>query len=685
MAEQVGVLDGAARVGADLRHAEAGQPSGQPGAQVEARGARAGGRRAARQCGLHLVAHRGRNLVALPADGGAEQHLQPFGGGAERSHLADDGVQDPGGGADATRVCRPDDTGLRIAQQHRDAVRGEHGDAEQRHVGDDGVDVRDVRCHTAGPRPGPWRLTQDGHVAPVHLSQEHQPGQAQLADHPGPVRRHGRRVVADAEGQVERGERAARPAARTRRRDPADARPGPGRYLRHRGQRRMKGGTSTSSSAGSASAGGRAAVPCGAGAETGPVASAPGAACSFRRSGWRGAGAVGCAGGSTPVRSADTDAGRCGAVRSAACPWAPAGGAAGVVGVTGEVGDVCWVAGACGAAGWVAAGSAGFWVPWRKTAGSSFLCVGVPPSNPAAITVTRTSSPRESSITVPKMMFASGCAASWTSDAASWISNSPRSEPPAIESSTPCAPSIDASSSGELMAFSAACTARPSPREDPMPISAEPAPDITDLTSAKSRLIRPGVVIRLVMPWTPESSTSSAERKASISETPTSPSCSSRSFGMTISVSHSLRSPWMPSSAWPARRRPSNVKGRVTTPMVSAPSFRAIDATTGAPPVPVPPPSPAVTKTMSAPLRTSSISSAWSSAALPPTSGLAPAPRPRVSSRPMSSLTSASDISSAWASVFTAMNSTPLRPTSIMRLTAFTPPPPMPTTLITAR
>ena len=181
--------------------------------------------------------------------------------------------------------------------------------------------------------------------------------------------------------------------------------------------------------------------------------------------------------------------------------------------------------------------------------GSSFLCVGVPASNPAAMTVTRTSSPSESSITVPKMMLASGCAASCTSDAASLISNRPRSEPPAIDSSTPCAPSIDASSSGELIAFPAACTARPSPRDDPMPISALPAPDMTDLTSAKSRLIRPGVVIRFVMPCTPERSTSSAERNASISETPTSPSCSSRSLGITISVSHSLRSEVMPSSA----------------------------------------------------------------------------------------------------------------------------------------
>ena len=145
---------------------------------------------------------------------------------------------------------------------------------------------------------------------------------------------------------------------------------------------------------------------------------------------------------------------------------------------------------------------------------------------------------------------------------------------------------------------------------------ADPAPDITDLTSAKSRLIRPGVVIRSVMPWTPDSSTWSALRKASMTLTLRSLICSSRSFGMTMSVSHSARSCSMPSSAWAARFLPSKLNGRVTTPMVSAPSLRATLATTGAPPVPVPPPSPAVTKTMSAPLSTSSISSRWSSAAL---------------------------------------------------------------------
>ena len=160
---------------------------------------------------------------------------------------------------------------------------------------------------------------------------------------------------------------------------------------------------------------------------------------------------------------------------------------------------------------------------------------------------------------------------------------------------------------------------------------------------------------------------------------------SSRSFGTTIKVSTAFLSSVIPTSACVARRRPSKPNGRVTTPIVRAPRLRAISATTGEPPVPVPPPSPAVMNTMSAPLRISSISSACSRAAFSPTSASDPAPRPRVVSRPMSSLTSASDIRRVCASVFTAMNSTPRRPASIIRFTAFTPPPPIPTTLITAR
>jgi hypothetical protein len=47
--------------------------------------------------------------------------------------------------------------------------------------------------------------------------------------------------------------------------------------------------------------------------------------------------------------------------------------------------------------------------------------------------------------------------------------------------------------------------------------------------------------------------------------------------------------------------------------------------------------------------------------------------------------TSASLISNACASVFTAMNSTPVSPASTIRLTAFVPPPPTPITFRTAR
>src|SRR5438874_9380507 len=51
----------------------------------------------------------------------------------------------------------------------------------------------------------------------------------------------------------------------------------------------------------------------------------------------------------------------------------------------------------------------------------------------------------------------------------------------------------------------------------------------------------------------------------------------------------------------------------------------------------------------------------------------------------MLSLMSASHMASACASVLQAMNSTPRRPASTIRLTAFEPPPPTPTTLMTAR
>ena len=80
---------------------------------------------------------------------------------------------------------------------------------------------------------------------------------------------------------------------------------------------------------------------------------------------------------------------------------------------------------------------------------------------------------------------------------------------------------------------------------------------------------------------------------------------------------------------------PSNLNGFVTTATVNAPISFAIDAITGAAPVPVPPPIPAVIKIMSAPVKSSSIAPRSLSAAFLPTSGFAPAPKPFV--RPLPS------------------------------------------------
>src|SRR5450631_204662 len=101
----------------------------------------------------------------------------------------------------------------------------------------------------------------------------------------------------------------------------------------------------------------------------------------------------------------------------------------------------------------------------------------------------------------------------------------------------------------------------------------------------------------------------------------------------------------------------------------------------GAAPVPVPPPSPAVMKTMSAPSSASIRASRLISAARSPCCGSPPAPRPLPLRPPMVILRIADDIWSACASVFTAMNSTPWTPVSTIRLTALLPPPPTPTIL----
>ena len=82
-----------------------------------------------------------------------------------------------------------------------------------------------------------------------------------------------------------------------------------------------------------------------------------------------------------------------------------------------------------------------------------------------------------------------------------------------------------------------------------MPMSALPASCMIVRTSAKSRLMRPGSVMRSQMPWTPCLSTSSAMRNASSIEVDWSSTSSSRSFGTTITVSQAARSAVTPSSA----------------------------------------------------------------------------------------------------------------------------------------
>ena len=159
----------------------------------------------------------------------------------------------------------------------------------------------------------------------------------------------------------------------------------------------------------------------------------------------------------------------------------------------------------------------------------------------------------------------------------------------------------------------------------------------------------------------------------------------SLSFGIITKVSTFPLRALIPDSADFALFLPSNVNGFVTTPTVKRPNSFATSAITGAAPVPVPPPIPAVINTMSAPSRASLISSIDSSAACSPTSGFAPAPSPLVIFSPSCTFVSASEFLSACLSVLNTKNSTPLTPASIILFTALFPPPPTPTTLILAK
>ena len=136
----------------------------------------------------------------------------------------------------------------------------------------------------------------------------------------------------------------------------------------------------------------------------------------------------------------------------------------------------------------------------------------------------------------------------------------------------------------------------------------------------------------------------------------------------------------MPSRARFIRFGPSKLKGSVTIPTVRMPNSREICEITGAAPVPVPPPIPPVMNTISAPSNRDVMASRSASIASRPTVEFAPAPRPLVRFFPTWIFCSEGLLSRSWASVLMAMKSTPCIPDVIIRVTAFPPAPPTPTT-----
>ena len=150
---------------------------------------------------------------------------------------------------------------------------------------------------------------------------------------------------------------------------------------------------------------------------------------------------------------------------------------------------------------------------------------------------------------------------------------------------------------------------------------------------------------------------------------------------MTNRVSTSLEMRATPSRALSICLGISNLKGMVTMPTVRMPNFMASRAMMGAAPVPVPPPMPAVMKSMlvSVP-RALTISSTCCSASSSPFSGRPPAPKPG----PSCTWCAMGESSSALESVLHTMKCTPSMPSRYILATALPPPPPTPMTLMLA-
>ena len=245
--------------------------------------------------------------------------------------------------------------------------------------------------------------------------------------------------------------------------------------------------------------------------------------------------------------------------------------------------------------------------------------------NPVAITVIFTSSFIASFRTTPKLICASSLAvAPRISEQASFTSCRLSLLDPVMLISTPRAPLTPPSSmSGELMAWRAASMEAFSPlrRRGAHHRVAHAQHDGADVGEVAIDQAGRGDDVADALHGLAQNVVGDAERFEEAG-------AAGNQFEQTVvgngddGVHRAAESRRGPRSACFMRRGPSKANGLVTTATVRAFNSLASEATTGAAPVPVPPPRPAVTNTMSAPSSTSMIRSVSSSAACWPTRGI---------------------------------------------------------------
>ena len=247
------------------------------------------------------------------------------------------------------------------------------------------------------------------------------------------------------------------------------------------------------------------------------------------------------------------------------------------------------------------------------------------------MTVTRMSSPIPSSITAPKMMLEFASAAEWISSAASLTSNRPRSRPPVMLSRMPVAPSTDSSSSGEEIACLAASDGArlavggadahqrgPGVGHDRAhvgEVEVDQAGDGDQVGDALDALAQD--VVGLAERVEDARAALDHREQLLVGDHDQRVHHLAQAVDALLRLTRALRAL--------EGERPRDDADRQSSYFVLGDL-----GDHGAAPVPVPPPSPAVTNTMSAPLRASLMSSRDSAAAPCPICGFAPAPRPLV-------------------------------------------------------